>query len=155
MSRRFWLVCVRKAVPRMRTVLKLLIVLLLLVASLAAELQAQRAPARAAFRAPPVAFTATRLPISRPSSALVLRGVRPSTIRDVSTVGENRFEYAAIGAGVGFLGGAVLGSEIANRCRPVTDARCTRKGRQLKYSIGFGVLGAFVGGAAGAIVASR
>lgn len=76
-------------------------------------------------------------------------------LRDVSTVGEHRFEKAAIGAGVGFLGGAVLGREIANRCRPATTARCTQKGRRLNYTVGFGILGAVVSGAAGAVIVRK
>lgn len=119
-------------------------------------------------------LAAQRLPdpvVSRASSAMVARRpvpsaarllmaspstVRPLTRRAVLTVVDSdRLEYGSIGAGVGLLGGMVLGSEIANRCKPATSATCTSKGRRLRYILGFGVLGAVVGGATGALIADQ
>lgn len=129
---------------------------LMLCAPVWAPLSAQRRRDPAVSRAPFAKIT-VRPMAAVPSQILGSRGtVRPSTRRDVLTVVDSdRLEYGSIGAGVGLLGGMVLGSEIANRCKPATSATCTSKGRRLRYILGFGVLGAVVGGATGALIAEQ
>ncbi len=130
------------------------VVIVLVLAPAKTTLLAQRSPSpvglMAARSTSPVTLSATTRPsLGRyPASGVAMR-------RDVSTLGEERIEKAAIGAGIGFLGGTVLGSEIAKRCRPATDPRCSRTGRRVAYTLGFGLLGAIVGGAAGAMIAER